>query len=169
MAACLVFLHFVFAFLVPSANLSKNTSAGKHSTWSMVNEPVRILDCHAKRQAGVRILSNRAKVTMDNSHGRSWTKFLNTEDSSLHMFGIHRNDGQWFFMQPINNKIHLIKNIVPTNVTSNDTRVFKYYFRGLIGNRVIKHIATETYLFRNDRGRLVTTNDTEKALYLCLD
>ena len=131
----------------------------------------QIRDCHSHREIWKQRLYNGTSARMMASNsivGQRWTMFSNVDIPSLHMFGIHRNGSQWFFMQPVQNRIRLIKNYVPTNANLNDPRIFQYYFRGLDRDNVIKHVPTETYLFFNQTVRLATTSNSDFASHFCI-
>ena len=139
--------------------------------WKKIDN-AQIRDCHSHREIWKQRLYNGTSARMMASNsivGQRWTMFSNVDIPSLHMFGIQRNDNQWFFMQPVQNRIRLIKNYVPTNANLNDPRIFQYYFRGLDRNNVIKHVPTETYLFFNQTVRLATTSNSDFASHFCIN
>ena len=105
-----------------------------------------------------------ARMIKSNTNGKvDLTVFTSpTIDSSFCIFGIQRKDGGWFFMQPAQNKIHFIKNNVPTEVNLHDPRTFQYYFSSSRKHWIIKHVATNAYLVGRQR-QLTTTSHSDFA------
>ena len=81
---------------------------------------------------------------VDSSYA-NWTRLFVSNKPERQMFGIKKTDGQWFFMQPVGNKLRLIKDDYPNNVPTSDNRVF--IVRRQFSNKyLIRHEDTDTYL-----------------------
>ena len=136
------------------------------SNQSIKTEIARIKVRHLSHVIGAIRLHNGTAARMIKSNTNKkvdLTVFSSpTIDSSLCIFGIKRKDGGWFFMQPVQKKIHFIENNVPTEVNSYDPRTFQYYFSSPRGHWVIKHVATNTYLIGRER-QLTTTSHLDLA------
>ena len=78
----------------------------------------------------------------------------------IRMFGLQKN-GTMFFMEPINNRLRIIQNNL--SVSNNDNRLFELKFFPQSGARVIKHVATGTFVKVGRTGKAMTTNDIELA------
>ena len=112
------------------------------------------------------------RVIMDSTVDSSdsiWTRFK-FGATDRQMFGIKKTDGQWFFMQPVGNKLCLIKDDYPNNVTPSDKRVFIVRREPASQNYFIRHEHTNTYLSHRSNEttpRATLVEDATLAMPMC--
>ena len=147
------------------------TSSGV-SSWH--EEKINIYNCHQTQQHlwYRKRLLNSSQVIMDSNVDSSdsiWTRFK-FEATKRQMFGIKKTDGQWFFMQPVGNKLRLIKDDYPNNVPPSDNRVFIVRREPASHDILIHHGNTDTYLSHlsnETTSRATLVEDANLATPMC--
>ena len=146
-AALILKLMIVVIGTICTSIQAGGTSSGV-SSWH--EEKVNIYNCSQTQQHlwYRKRLLNSFQVIMDSNVDSSdsiWTRFK-FGATKRQMFGIKKTDGQWFFMQPVGNKLRLIKDDYPNNVPTSDNRVFIVRREPASQNPLIRHENTNTYL-----------------------
>ena len=170
-AALILKLLIVVIGTICTSIQAGGTSSGV-SSWH--EEKVNIYNCSQTQQHlwYRRRLLNSSQVIMDSNVDSSdsiWTRFK-FGATERQMFGIKKTDGQWFFMQPVGNKLRLIKDDYPNNVPTSDNRVFIVRREPASQNYFIRHEDTDTYLshYSNERtSRLTLVEGKSLATPMC--
>ena len=150
---------FTFLFVIFSG-----TAADR--TW--FSDIVHIYNCHSSYQFHVRKIRNNARVRYDiTSSPSKWIRFSNPSDPYLQMFAIHKNN-DWYFMEPVNGNLRIIKNRLPTGTQLNDNRLFEYRVQSLDRKTVLTHVTTKTKVTTTENRKIITEGDPSLAANLCI-
>ena len=166
-AALILKLLIVVIGTICTSIQAGGTSSGV-SSWH--EEKVNIYNCSQTQQ---HLWYRKSLVIMNSKVDSSyahWTRLFVSNKPERQMFGIKKTDGQWFFMQPVGNKLRLIKDDYPNNVPTSDNRVFIVRREPASQNYFIRHEDTDTYLshYSNETtSRLTLVEDKSRATPMC--
>ena len=162
--------------LIGTICTSRQAGGTSTSASSWHEEKVKIYNCRETQQHlwyGRRPF-NPSQVIMDsNVHSSDsiWTRFV-LRGTAYQMFGINKTDGQWFFMQPVGNKLRLIRDDYPNNAPTSDNRVFNVQRQGTSHDIHIHHGNTDTYLSHRSNetpSRATLIKDASLATPMCFE